>query len=87
MPRYFYVEGLKDNVRVLLTGGQVTALQTMKGMEEMLPAGRFVRVHKSYLAATDRIEQIHKQHIVVAGTIIPIGEFYRDSFLKKVLKA
>jgi len=81
-----YVEGLKDHVRLYITNGQVTVLQTMKGLEELLPAGRFVRVHKSYLVAISRIEQIHKQHIVVGGTIIPIGEFYRDRFLKLVLK-
>ncbi|MDP9076989.1 MAG: LytTR family DNA-binding domain-containing protein [Bacteroidota bacterium] len=80
-----YVEGLKDYVLLHLVHGKITALQTMKGMEELLPGDSFVRLHKSYILSTRKIEQIHKQHVVVNNTIIPIGEFYKDSFLKLVL--
>jgi len=82
-----YLEGLKDYIKVNLGNTNIVALQTMKAMEEVLPSEQFVRVHKSYVVAVNKIEQIHKFHIVVNNTIIPIGEFYRDAFLKKVLNS
>jgi DNA-binding LytR/AlgR family response regulator len=82
-----YIEGLKDYVIVHLSSGKITALQTMKGIEELLPAVSFVRMHKSYIVSIAKIEQIHKQHIILNNTIIPIGHFYRDNFLKQVLNS
>lgn len=82
-----YIEGLKDYVIVHLKSGKITALQTMKGMEELLPPINFVRMHKSYIVSVAKIEQIHKQHIILNNTIIPIGDFYRDNFLKQVLNS
>lgn len=45
-----YVEGLKDYVSLYTPTERILALQTMKTMEEKLPASQFARVHKSYIA-------------------------------------
>ena len=81
-----YVEGSKDYVQIRLLHNKIITLQTLKAMEELLPPDQFIRVHKSFIVAINKIEQIHKQHIVINQTIIPIGEFYRDQFLKQALK-
>lgn len=81
-----YVEGSKDYVQIRLLHNKIITLQTLKAMEELLPSDHFIRVHKSFIVAINKIEQIHKQHIVINQTIIPIGEFYRDQFLKQALK-
>ena len=81
-----YVEGSKDYVQIRLLHNKIITLQTLKAMEELLPPDHFIRVHKSFIVAINKIEQIHKQHIVINQTIIPIGEFYRDQFLKQALK-
>lgn len=57
----------------------------MKGIEDLLPASPFLRVHRSSIVSMADIEKIHKQYIVVNQVILPIGELYRDNFLKKVL--
>jgi DNA-binding LytR/AlgR family response regulator len=54
----------------------------MKKMEEALPSGRFVRVHKSYIVALDKIESIERSRIRLGDKIIPIGDTYRDYFFK-----
>ena len=79
-----HIEGLKDHVLLHLPTRKIKVLQTMKGEEELLPPVQFVRVHRSYIVAVARIEQIHRQHIVVSGTFIPVGQSYRESFLKQV---
>lgn len=46
-----YVEGLKDYVKIYEEGNQrpILSLMSMKAMEELLPASRFMRVHRSYI--------------------------------------
>jgi len=53
----------------------------------LLPASQFVRVHRSFIVSMARIEKIHKQHIVVNQVILPIGELYKEPFLKKMLNS
>lgn len=52
---------------------------------EMLPASRFVRVHKSYIVNLDTVEQIEANFVCLEnGDEIPIGASYKESFMKKV---
>lgn len=78
-----YVEGLKDYVSIYTYSGRVVTLQTMKRMEEFLPEKRFLRVHRSYIVAMDKIQQIEKNRVVIEGQEIPIGETYKEAFQKK----
>ena len=54
----------------------------MKQLEEILPANRFVRVHKSYIVALDKVNAIERQEIHVKDRIIPIGNTYQEHFYK-----
>jgi DNA-binding LytR/AlgR family response regulator len=56
----------------------------MKKMEETLPKGEFIRVHKSYIIAIDKIESIERSRIAITGKIIPSGDTYRDEFFKLI---
>lgn len=78
-----YVEGLKDYVSIYTYSGRVVTLQAMKRMEEFLPVKRFMRVHRSYIVAMDKIQQIEKNRIIIEGQEIPIGETYKEAFQKK----
>jgi two-component system LytT family response regulator len=56
----------------------------MKRMEETLPSTQFIRVHKSYIIAFDKIESIERSRISICSKIIPIGDTYRDEFFKRI---
>lgn len=79
-----YIEGLKDYISIFTKTERVITLQNMKKMEETLPKGDFIRVHKSYIIALDKIESIERSRISIAGKIIPIGDTYRDEFFKLI---
>lgn len=79
-----YVEGLKDYVSLYTPGERILALQTMKTMEEKLPTGQFVRVHKSYIVALNRIESVERNRIYIGKAVIPIGDTYRDAFYRQI---
>ncbi|TDO20781.1 LytR/AlgR family response regulator transcription factor [Pedobacter duraquae] len=79
------VEGLKDYVKVHLSNGKfILSLITMKALEEKLPAQRFIRVHRSFIIAIDKIESITKTSVLIAGTSINVGDQYKEK-LKNIL--
>ena len=75
-----YVEGLKNYVSIYTKTQRIISLQVMKQLEEILPPHRFVRVHKSYIVALDKIKSIEKQEIQIKEQIIPIGNTYAEHF-------
>lgn len=77
-----YIEGLKDYISIFTVNERVVTLQNMKKMEEILPANRFVRVHRSYIVALDKIASIERGRIFIGDKVIPVGDTYRDTFYK-----
>lgn len=77
-----YVEGLKDYVKIY-TASQprpILSLMNMKAMEQMLPASRFIRVHRSFIVAKDKIREVNRNRIVFGDVYIPIGDSYKQAF-------
>lgn len=79
-----YIEGLKDYISIFTRNERVITLQNMKKMEETLPSSQFIRVHKSYIIALDKIESIERSRISICQKIIPIGDTYRDEFFRRI---
>ena len=80
-----YIEGLKDYVKIYTEGKKpILTLLTMKGLVETLPADKFMRIHKSYIVATERITAISRNRVMIGEKWIPIGENYRDEFRSKM---
>lgn len=77
-----YISGMKDYVRIRLVSQPlpITALSTLKAIEEKLPDDRFCRVHRSHIVAIDKIESVENNRIKIADQLIPISETYQDRF-------
>ncbi|WP_315818563.1 LytTR family DNA-binding domain-containing protein [Paraflavitalea speifideaquila] len=56
----------------------------MRSFQEQLPDSQFIRVHKSYLVALDKIQFIERNRIVIDGNYIPIGETYQEGFQQRL---
>lgn len=80
-----YIEGLKDYVRIFLEGGtNVMSLMSLKTIEGALPAGKFIRVHRSYIVQVSKIKVIERNRIVFGKQSIPISDTYRGAFAEYV---
>lgn len=77
-----YIEGLKDYVKIYTTDSPhpILSLMNMKTMEQMLPASRFIRVHRSFIVAKSKIREIDRNRIVFGDVYIPIGDSYKTAF-------
>lgn len=79
-----FIEGLKDYIKIYLkdSAKPIITRLLMKVLSEKLPTGRFVRVHKSYIIAIDKITSIRKNRIYIGTHIVPISESYRDALFQ-----
>jgi DNA-binding LytR/AlgR family response regulator len=77
-----FIEGLKDYISIFTSAERIITLQGMKKMEDALPEKHFVRVHKSYIVALNKIDSIERSRIQIADKIIPVGDTYRDEFFR-----
>jgi two-component system LytT family response regulator len=74
----WYIEGLKDYIRIHTDDEKIIVLENMKDIIEQLPQGDFMRVHRSYIVATAKVKVIDGNRILLQNNVyIPIGETYR----------
>lgn len=77
-----YIESMKDYVKVKTTDKQIISYQRISYLEEKLPADKFLRIHRSFIIALDRVNA-YTVHSVKVGTMeIPIGRNYKLEALK-----
>lgn len=78
-----YVSGMKDYVLFYLDNepkALITHL-TMKAVEDMLPKDKFLRIHRSYIIAVDKIQKVDRNACVYIGKeIIHIPDGYLQTF-------
>jgi len=75
-----YVEGMKDYLKIVTTEKIILTLQSFKGIQEILPSNEFVRAHKSFIVALNKIENIERNRIKIGKVLIPISDTYREEF-------
>jgi two-component system response regulator LytT len=77
-----YIEGLKDYVKVWLTGKEkaLLSLTSLKTLEDKLPSRRFMRVHRSFIVSLDHIQSVTRNTIQIGNLNIAVGDQYKDAF-------
>lgn len=80
--RILYIEGLKDYIKIYEEGESkpILSLMSMKAMEELLPASRFIRVHRSFIVQKEKIRVIDRGRIVFGKNYIPVSDSYKQAF-------
>jgi two-component system, LytTR family, response regulator len=79
-----YIEGQGAYLRIVTQKEKIMSLMNFQNMEKLLPIGNFIRVHKSYIVAINKIENIERYIIKIGGQRIPVGASYRDNFNKEL---
>lgn len=73
-----YVECLKDYIKIITnTAKPLVVKQSISSLEEMLPSTNFIRVHRSYLVAIDKVKTYSVTHLQIADQEIPIGRLFQ----------
>ena len=88
LDKILYIEGLKDYVKIYLEGEPhpILSLLSLKSLEEMLPEGQFIRVHRSFIVQGSKIKMIDRNRIVFGKEYIPISDTYKESFAEFIAR-
>lgn len=79
-----FIEGQREYVSFHVPSGRITALMSLKKLEESLPEALFIRCHKSYIINKTMVEALEGNSLAIAGKSIPIGQSYKEQVVKEV---
>lgn len=79
-----YAEAMGDYIKIYTPAKAYIVHITLKGFEENVPPGKFMRVHRSYIVALNKIESIENGVLNILNTPIPIAESYRSQLIRKI---
>jgi two-component system, LytTR family, response regulator LytT len=77
-----YIESQHEYIKIhLINNESVTTKMSLKSIEELLPANKFVKVHRSFIVNFKEVSTIERNRIVFENKIyIPISEQYKEKF-------
>ena len=81
-----YIEGCEDYIRIHTTTKKVMTLLSMKNVMEKLPEQQFIRIHRSFIVAIDKIESKSNERITIGKVSLPIGSSYLNEVTKRLYR-
>lgn len=77
-----YIESLKEYLKIWVTNRDKAylTLMVLKKVEEELPPSQFMRIHRSFIIALDKIDSVERNQVIINGKRISVSEPYRPAF-------
>ena len=79
-----YIESMKDYIKVITQQGVIITKQSISSVEAMLPDKLFIRTHRSFIVAINKIKSFTSEVIEIDKVEIPIGKLYRNGVMKVI---
>lgn len=80
-----YIESLKDYVRIVTSTENLITHHNLRSITKTLPQDKFIRIHRSYTIALDKIRSIEGNDVEISGKKLPIGRNYQKNIKKRIL--
>lgn len=81
-----FVEGMKEYIKVVTTEKTYITHKSLTSLTDELPSDRFIRIHKSYTIALNKVKTIEGNRIQILSYTIPIGRNYSKEVKSKILE-
>ena len=79
-----FIESLKDYIKIVTTTKTIVTKYVLYTLEEMLPPGEFLRIHRSYIIAINKIDSYNAESVQIAKHEIPIGKIYKIDVIRRL---
>ena len=79
-----FAQSYGNYVKIFTKAKTLLASMTTNELEIKLPSRNFVRVHKSFIIAMDKIESVERDQILINGERIPVGITYRRELSERL---
>jgi len=73
-----YIESLKENVRIFTKEKSILTKFQLGQIESLLARNNFIRVHRSFIVAKDKIDAFTASDLEINGKQIPVGRSYKE---------
>jgi DNA-binding LytR/AlgR family response regulator len=80
-----FVEAMQNYIIIHTAGKKLITYLTFRAIEDYLPSDSFLKVHKSYIVAMDKIDSIEGTDIRISTHYIPISRNLRDEVMERLL--
>ncbi len=80
-----HIQGLKDYAIIHTGKGKIVVKGSVKHVLLLFPEGEFIRVHKSFIVAIDKIRRLERNRILIGEHQIPIGRNYKDEVERRII--
>jgi DNA-binding LytR/AlgR family response regulator len=77
-----YIEGLNDYIKIITVNKTIVTKHLLASLEEMLPANEFIRIHKSFIIAINKIESFNADSVEIEKREIPVGRLFKFNLTK-----
>lgn len=81
-----YLEALTNYTKVVTPNKKYTTLCNLKNFIDKLPREKFLRIHRSYAVAVDKIQRVENGMLRLGTFSLPIGKTYRQEINKVLMK-
>jgi DNA-binding LytR/AlgR family response regulator len=81
-----FVEALQNYVTIHTRDKKYISYLTFKSVEDYLPAGTFIKVHKSFIISAAKVDTIDGNEIQIGQYRIPISRSFKDEVIDKLIK-
>ncbi|MNF26440.1 Transcriptional regulatory protein YpdB [compost metagenome] len=81
-----FIEGMKEYIKVVTIEKTYITHKSLTSLSEELSTDRFMRIHKSYTIALDKVKSIEGNRIQISTYTIPIGRNYSKEVKSKILE-
>jgi two-component system, LytTR family, response regulator len=82
----YYLEAAGNYVTFALKDKNILSRSTFNEAIALLPPAKFIRVHRSYIVATDKIDKIERHQLTINGNKIPVSDAYAQNLITLVNK-
>lgn len=72
-----------DYVKIITTDKQLLPKTTLANLSQQLPESLFLRVHRSYLVAWNKVNYLEGNQLKIGQLLVPIGQQYREAVLSR----
>jgi DNA-binding LytR/AlgR family response regulator len=73
-----YIESLKEYIKIVCKNKSVLTKFQLGQVEDLFQNNNFLRVHRSFIVAKDKIDAISATDVEIGGKLIPIGRSYKE---------
>jgi DNA-binding LytR/AlgR family response regulator len=80
-----YIEGMSDYIKIITTKKTIITKRPLSTLEETLPKDSFLRIHRSFIVAVNKIDSYNSDIIEIGKNELPIGRLFKHE-VNKILE-